>query len=158
MTQKLTKVIERIFEFFCGFSIAALVVVVSAQVISRALKISLPWAEELARFFMIWLTFIGCSLAVCRKGHLSVDFFVNMAKPKLRFFIGSLTHIIIIAFFGLLVIYGIRLSVITIHTPSSTLQWSMGLVYSVLPISAAASIYFTLIDFVEFIKQRGSMI
>lgn len=154
MLNKITKLIEAVFQFFCGISIVALVLVVAAQVISRLIKVSLPWAEELARFLMIWLTFIGCSLGIHRKGHLSVDFFVDLAPRPLKLAIGVLTHLITIAFFGILVVYGIRLSILSYGTPSSTLQWSMGLVYSVLPISAVASIYFTAIDLVEFLRKK----
>jgi|GluameStandDraft_1065615.scaffolds.fasta_scaffold04491_3 TRAP-type C4-dicarboxylate transport system permease small subunit len=154
MLEKISGVIERIFEFFCGFTIVALVCVVAAQVAFRVLKISIPWAEELARFLMIWLTFAGCSLAIRRKGHLSVDFFVNLAPEKLKTVIGIVTRGIIMVFFALLVVYGIRLSLRSINTLSSTLQWSMGLVYSVLPVCSLASIYFVALDLAAFLKGR----
>lgn len=157
MLEKISKVIERIIALFCGLTIVGLVCVVAAQVLFRTMKISIPWAEELARFLMIWLTFAGCSLAIRRKSHLSVDFFVNLAPKGIQTLIGIVTHGIIIVFFALLVVYGISLSMRSINTLSSTLQWSMGMVYSVLPICSLTSIFFVLEDLAEFLKGRKAI-
>jgi len=139
-------------------TMVGLTVIVALQVGTRMLHISLPWAEELARFFMIWLTFLGCSLALERKSHLSVNFFVNMAPDKIRMVLGVFIHILMILFFGVLVIFGIKLSSLSMATTSSSLQWPMGLVYSVLPLSGVASVVYVIIDLIRFMKTKGGKI
>ena len=59
--------------FVIGFSMAALVAV---QVFFRyVLNHSLFWSEELARFLLIWLTFLGASVAYHRRAHPGIDTF-----------------------------------------------------------------------------------
>lgn len=49
------------------------------QVICRFIfHFPVPWSEETMRILFIWATFIGCSLAVKRGGHLTVTAFVRM--------------------------------------------------------------------------------
>lgn len=155
MVSRITDVIVKILSWCCMLSIVGLTVVVAAQVITRMVGISLPWAEELARFLMIWLTFLGCSFALYQKGHLSVNFFVTLAPAPARKALGIITRLLMIFFFGILVIYGCRLSLLSIATKSSSMQWSMGAVYSVLPVSSVVSIYFVAVDLAAFLKEKG---
>ena len=98
MLEKLSKVMTSIIESFCGIVVVGQAVIIAEQVIARGLGISLPWGEELARFFLIWLTFLGCSMAIKQDCHLSVDFFVRMAPQKIRLIIGLIVKFLM---FGL---------------------------------------------------------
>lgn len=71
--------IER-FLWMLGLSMAVLVAV---QVFCRyALNGSLFWSEELARYMLIWLTFLGATVAYHRSAHPGVDVFVRrLPKP-----------------------------------------------------------------------------
>ena len=52
----------------------AMTLVVAAQVLSRYLfNHSLFWSEELARYFLVWLSFLGASVAYRRKVHPGID-------------------------------------------------------------------------------------
>lgn len=56
--------------------VAALFVLVLAQVVSRYLfGTPLVWSEELARFAMIWLTFVGAAFVMAYRRHIVVSFF-----------------------------------------------------------------------------------
>ena len=153
MLEKLSKVMTSIIESFCGIVVVGQAVIIAAQVIARVLGISLPWSEELARFFLIWLTFLGCSLAIKQDCHLSVDFFVKMAPQKIRLIIGLIVKFLMILFFGIILVYGVKLSVATMSTLSTSLQWPMGLIYFVLPVSAVISIFYIFLHTVDFIKK-----
>jgi len=49
-------------------------VVAVLQNISRfVLRDSLSWSEELARYLMVWATFIGASIGVKRGSHVGVE-------------------------------------------------------------------------------------
>ena len=50
MLKKTTRWITRILNWFCLIAMLGLSVIVALQVVSRLMKISLPWTEELARF------------------------------------------------------------------------------------------------------------
>jgi hypothetical protein len=52
--------------------------VVAAQVFFRyVLNHSLFWSEELARYILVWLTFLGASVAYRRGVHPRIDLFVS---------------------------------------------------------------------------------
>ena len=42
------------------------------------------WTEELARFLMVWLAFLGAALAYARQQHLGVDILVERMDPAAR--------------------------------------------------------------------------
>lgn len=154
MLDKISKVMTSIIETFCGIVVVGQTVIIAVQIITRLLGISLPWSEELARFFLIWLTFLGCSLAVKQDSHLSVDFFVKKAPKKVQLVIGLFVKFLMIVFFGILLIYGMKLSIAAMATPSTSLQWPMGLIYMVLPISGIISIYYVILNTFDFVKQN----
>jgi C4-dicarboxylate transporter DctQ subunit len=56
-------------------ALTVMVAAVFAQVVLRyVFSIGLPWAEELARYLMIWSGFFGASLATHARRHLKIDF------------------------------------------------------------------------------------
>ena len=74
--QKISSHINQSIEYLLfglGFGMAMLVAV---QVFFRyVLNQSLFWSEELARYLLIWLTFLGASCAYYRHAHPGVDIF-----------------------------------------------------------------------------------
>lgn len=152
---KITNIISELLSWLCIITVAGLAVIMALQVTTRWMGISLAWTEELARFFLVWLTFAGCVLAIKDKSHLSVNFFVNLAPRRLRLVIGILVYIIMVSFFALLMIYGFQLSSLSMKTLSSTLRWPMGLVYGVLPVTAIMGIYFLLLEMGSFVRKGG---
>lgn len=62
--------VERIL-IVCALVVMALVVFL--QVVLRAFNTGFPWAEELARYLMIWAGFMGASIATKQRRHLKID-------------------------------------------------------------------------------------
>jgi TRAP-type C4-dicarboxylate transport system permease small subunit len=66
--------------FLDGFNLflfIVLIILATAQVLFRyVIRYPLPWTEELARFTLVWVTFLGAASATRRKLHLAVDFFI----------------------------------------------------------------------------------
>lgn len=137
--------------------IVLLTLVVALQVTTRVLEVSIPWAEELARFLLIWLTFLGTSVAIYEKMHLAVKFFVRLAPIKIQYYIGLFTYSVMVIFFASLTIAGFNLSLTTMDKLSSSLQWPMGLVYFVLPLSSIFALVFILNESSLFIKGKGEV-
>ena len=60
--------------------LAVMVVVVFLQVIFRfIIRSSLPWSEELSRYVMVWIVFLGASIGIKRKSHIGVEVVVDVA-------------------------------------------------------------------------------
>lgn len=67
------------------------------------------WSEEVPRYLLVWVTYLGAALAVKFKEHISLDVFFNMMPIRAR----QVGHIILnglIAVVGtIMVVYGVAL-------------------------------------------------
>ena len=74
-------------------------VTIILQVIFRyVVKGSLPWSEELARYFMVWVTFLGASIGVKRGAHVGVEALVMILPKNAQTLVRYLVIIISVAF------------------------------------------------------------
>ncbi len=81
----LFRLIDNLEEAVVVLFLAAMTVVVFLQVIFRfVLKGSLPWSEEVSRYLMVWVTFIGASIGVKHGAHIGVEAFVKLLPAALR--------------------------------------------------------------------------
>lgn len=65
--------------------LAVVVAITIAQIVMRyVLNAPLIWSEELARFLIVWMTFLGAAVVCCDGRHLNVDVFFRAAPPVLR--------------------------------------------------------------------------
>ena len=138
----MAKFIVKMLHVACAVVIALLTLIVLTQVISRFFDYSLPGTEELARLFIVWMTFLGSSIAVYERGHLAVNFFVKRANDKLRPYLYLSVNIILGLFFLVLTVYGFIFSYQSLDFTSSTLQLPMTVFYLAIPVSSILSLYF----------------
>ena len=106
------------------------------NVIARyVFRIGVGWSEELVRYIMIWITFIGMDIAIRTHDHVAIDFFVNRLKDNIRKWT-DLAGYLIACLFCLFLFFSSL--VLTIHVfqdeqISAGLQIPMGYVYLLLP-------------------------
>lgn len=81
--------------------------VVAVQVVSRyAFNHSLFWSEELARFLLIWLSFMGATVAYCHGVHPGVDSLVRRMPEQWRTLTALLSYLAGAALFTVMVVSG----------------------------------------------------
>ena len=66
---KIVDKLNKLLEWLVVVVLVILSFVVLAQVVTRKCHISVAWLEEMARYSMIWLCFLGAAVA-CRRGSL----------------------------------------------------------------------------------------
>lgn len=156
LTDKIVKVLSAL----CVIAITGLTAIVFIQVFSRFIKVSLPETEELARLLIVWLTFLGSSLAIHEKMHLSVRYFVGLLSKSKQQKIDYVIYLITFIFFGILMVYGFKFTWLTMSATSATLQLPMGLFYGVIPVSSIFSMYFILMNMLNIsspsVKNGGA--
>ncbi len=85
--------------------------VASLQVISRYVLVTpLPWTEEIARFLLVWVTFLGAASITRRKLHITVEFFSSKYPPRLSHLINAALYVLMalflaVVFWGTLVMF-----------------------------------------------------
>ena len=98
-------VIEHHPEDWLAFAIFwGLAFIVFLQFFTRyVLNDSLAWTEEIARYGLMWIVFIGGAMVTRRNSHIAVELLANVMKPgPLRSMLLALVDIIKLAFIGLL--------------------------------------------------------
>lgn len=91
--------------------------------------------EELPRFLLIWVTFLGAAVVFREAGHLGVEFFVNLLPKKIKYYAMILSNIFNTLFILLLVFVGGKIAMLTMVQRSIQMRVPVGLVYMVIPIS-----------------------
>jgi len=93
-----------IISFMEGFSLflfVLLLILAILQVLFRyMLMIPLPWTEELARFTLVWVTFLGAASVTRRKLHIAVDYFIAKLPAKTSRVVSLCSYSLILLFLG----------------------------------------------------------
>lgn len=118
-----------------------MVVVVTMQIFARyVLGDSLSWSDELARFLMIWITFLFAGISF-RRGEMIAIEALSEKLPKLARSVltvaGSLCSIIL---FGLLAWFGYSYAEWNMVQTSSALQVPLYFVYLAVPVGCGLMI------------------
>src|SRR5512136_713706 len=84
--------------------------IICLAVFTRYLLNYVPsWSEEVPRYLLVWISYLGAALAVKYKEHISLDLFFNMMPIRARQ-VGHLILNVLIAIVGvIMLVYGIGL-------------------------------------------------
>jgi len=130
---------------------AALIGVITLQIVSRVLFTAVGWTEEVARFLLVWITFLAGTLAFQRGRHIAVTFAVDALPMRVRQVARIAATLAILAFMVALVVIGYRYMQVQSYQNSASLRVSMTYVYAVIPICAAVMGWYALVDLLELL-------
>ena len=153
--KKLLNRINSLVELIVSAMLLVIVGVIFLQVIFRfVLHSSLPWSEELSRYLLVWVSFLGASIGVKRKSHIGVEFLVSLFpkgwKKRAEFFVSAASCV----FFATLVIYG-RLILRTVGMQlSPAMEISMALPYSSILAGGALMLIYSAFQMAEILTGR----
>lgn len=115
--------------------VAIMTVIIIIQVFMRYLFLfSLSWSEEVARYLMIWVSFLGASLALKYGFHIGVEFIMNRIPEKIREWVHLVAKIGILIFLIYFTIGGFRISWAVRDQDSPALLFSMAYAYLAAPV------------------------
>ena len=118
--------------------LAAMSVVVFSNVAARYLtNYSIIWAEEVARYLMIWLTFLGAGLTLRYGGHVAITNVMDSLPSRAQRALRAVIVVCLLAFFLLMIWIGYNLTM-RVHlqlTPATRIPFSY--VYAAIPVGFA---------------------
>lgn len=127
----------------------------SIQVFYRfLLDRSFSWTDELCRYGMVWMTFVGAGYAVRTHQHIAVDLLKNYIPKKAGHMIDRINCVFILIFSAVLTYYGARLAVMNVTQVSPGLKLSMGFVYSCVPICGFLCFVYAAADMLGWIPPE----
>ena len=78
----------------CVLSIA---LIVSASIFFRyVLNDSITWSEEIAKYLMVWMVFVGAPVAMIQSRHIAIEIFPNLFRPRIRALIFLIVNLLIV--------------------------------------------------------------
>ncbi|HEO8419660.1 TRAP transporter small permease [Niallia sp. FSL W8-0635] len=146
--------INKVLKFVVSSMFIVLVALVFLQVVTRfVINYPLSWSEEIARYIMVYLVFLGSAVAVRKGEHIAIDFLVEIVsaknKKRLMMLILSISSI----FFAVLCYNGILLTALVAGEATPTLQFSMSWAYAAMPIGSLLMLLNAIAVLIE-IKNR----
>jgi TRAP-type C4-dicarboxylate transport system permease small subunit len=134
--------------------LAAMAVMVFANVVLRfTTSHSILWVEEVSRYLMIWLTFLGSGVVLRYGAHIGIDTLQERfprAAPAVRLII----FVLLIGFFAAMVWLGMRYAMLTWGQTTPVLEIPIGAVYLAMPIGFALMIIHLLLMASPWIRQK----
>lgn len=115
--------------------LAAMAVIIFANVVLRyTTSESIEWAEEVARYLMVWLTFLGAGPVLRYGGHIAVENLQDALPPRAAVALRALIASMLFAFFGFMVWFGLLYVERAQYQMTPTTQISMSWVYAAIPV------------------------
>lgn len=133
----------RLLDILLGISVAALVVPVTLQMISRLTGL-IPawiWTEEMARFLFIWMVMLGAMIGVRDGSHFEVDVW-----PRLSFRANALLSVVsmlfVLVFALVFTWYGIKFLQFGWNQSSELADLPMGWIFVAWPLTGVTWLLF----------------
>lgn len=146
--------------YLIGLLLAVMTFAVLTQVVVRfvltaaGINLSAAWTEEVARYVLIWIVFLGAGIG-CRKRQLiSLEFVVRWLPSLPGQGLVHLGLLACIGFFGLLISVGFAFMELGAVETSPVMQIPKAWVYAAMPAGASLMILNTVVLIAETLMQR----
>lgn len=140
----------------CIVQASALFIIVVFAVIGRyVFNQSLTWTEEVPRYLLIWISFLGAAAGVATREHVGFDVLFNALPAQFRRWLGALIGALILGFGWIVFRYGIVFVQDFGPDLMETIPYTNYWYYIVLPISGALLILFALKNIVDSLLGRN---
>lgn len=115
--------------------LGAMALIIFANVVLRyTTSASIEWAEEVARYLMVWLTFVGAGPVLRYGGHIAVENLQDALPARAAQALRVLIAALLFGFFGFMVWFGVLYVERAQYQMTPTTQISMGWVYAAMPV------------------------
>lgn len=155
--KQLRRLLDRTLEITGVLLLAAMVMVVCWQVISRYL-LGTPsiWTEEWLRFSLVWLSMLGMALACGRRAHINLTILHDKAPPGMR----TAWSVVLQGAFGIfallvLILGGLKIAGMSMQQISPVLRIPMGQVYYALPVAGCIIILYCMLNIIDCLKNAA---
>ena len=115
MSKTKRKFLDKIIEWFVGILVLFACFILFINVVLRVMGYSLKWAEELTRYLIVWITFVGASLCVEDGSHVGIDVLPSRLGPRGRLILSIVVNLICIVFTVVMTYMGIKMVSQALH-------------------------------------------
>jgi len=153
--KKISNYLNSIIKVIIFLMLAAMTIIITAQIICRVFFTALSWTEELSRYLLVWGSLLAATVAYKQGAHIAITFIVEKLKGQRRKAISILANIISIIFFLIGIYYGIKMISLQIYQTSPALLIPMKIIYLCLPLSFSIMLYYGIVNLIgELIMSK----
>ncbi len=126
---------------------SAIFVIIVFTVITRyGFDYVLSWSEEVPRYLLIWISFLGGAVCVDLRDHIAFDYLYKRFPRPLRAVVQLLINAAIFAFGWIMLVYGIRFVQAFGGDFMESIPFTNIWYYTALPVSGALIMLYSLRD------------
>ena len=154
---KTLDIIEKIFCHIIGVLFLLMTLLVFTSILSRYIFHNpLAWSEEIARFMMVWICFLGTAICSNREEHLKMGFsLAKLISPQFDKLVLFLLEVAFIVFLILLIKAGVTVCYSGSYIRSPALQISMNYIMVVIPVTGVAMLIFHIASLYRMYKGEN---
>jgi len=135
--------LEKSLKIFLLVLVSGIVITTMLQIVARfILLVSIPWTDELARYLMIWASFVGLGVAYRKRELICVAFFREKLPLHLLRVVLLISDLLCSVFAIVIVIYGVILCFQNLAQASPSMRISLGIIYSIVPLGCLLFLLF----------------
>jgi TRAP-type C4-dicarboxylate transport system permease small subunit len=159
MFSKISQYCNKFAEWSCLALIVAMTTVTFAQVFFRFVIVhSLPWSEEFSRYSLVWVSFLGASIALKRGLHIGVQAFVTKLSQEGRRLIYLITLVMITFFLIVVITKGFQMASFNMRQSSPAMRIPMGFPYLAVPIGSLIMVIHLLDELILGWRRRAGLV
>ncbi|WP_044748172.1 TRAP transporter small permease [Bacillus alveayuensis] len=146
--------IDRICRILITILLTMMTIILFIQVLGRYITQSgLPWTEELAKYGMIWMVFIGAAVATKDASHIKVSL-IEEKFPSSSKWLTPIQNLISLVFLAIIAKFGWDALSILSGQQSANLRFPMSIFYFVIPLASAIMILHLLVQFKKKTERK----
>ncbi len=126
-------------------ALIVMVLVMFMQVVLRyVFATGFAWTEELSRFLMVYMIFIGGAVLAAQDGHISVTILDEVLKGVPRKILKLVQYLLCLLYSGIMAKIGYSTLAIVGRQKSPNMQITMDWIYAIVPVSMALVVFYLL--------------
>ena len=139
------RLLSRLVESLVILIAGLIVVIVTAEVTLRYLfSHSMIFTEELSRYLMVWIVFLGSALAIRDGSHIRIQILVNRLGLRMQQIVKLAAYGLIIAFLIFITVEGLKILPRQLQQMCITIDISLFYFYLAIPVGSILMIIFML--------------
>lgn len=134
------------------------VLIITAQVVLRyIMKVSIAWASEFAGISLVWITFLGATLATLDETNINFNNIIDAAKPLPKLILKILCKLLVGVALYVIIYYGYKTTLANANTMLVSVPISMAPAFAVVPVSGVFMAISIIINAVKDVKEYLGM-
>lgn len=142
-------------EFLLAADVIVVFVIVILEVLSRYIfHVSIEWVAEVSQTLLVWLTFIGATVALLNGDHMVINILLNKSSHGVRKMFELIGDLAILSFVLPGLIGGYQLVQRTWDMTTTTLQIPAGIMYLAFPLGCILMLPVILRDIISKFTRK----